>query len=100
MDAAVTIDQTASDRAASDRAAALALAALGWTVADPARARRLIDITGLAPADLRARAGEPVVLAAVLAFLESHEPDLIACADAIDSDPGVLVAAQRVLERQ
>jgi hypothetical protein len=95
MDAAVTIDQ-----AASDRAAALALAALGWTVADPARARRLIDITGLAPADLRARAGEPVVLAAVLAFLESHEPDLIACADAIDSDPGALVAAQRVLERR
>lgn len=77
----------------------LALAALGWTVSDPARARRLLDITGLDPADLRARAADPAVLSAVLRFLESHEPDLIACAEAIGCDPAALIAAQAALDR-
>lgn len=76
----------------------LALAALGWTVSDPARANRLLDVTGLDPSDLRARAADPVVLGAVLGFLESYEPDLIACADAIGSDPAALVAAHAVLD--
>ena len=76
----------------------LALAALGWTVSDGNRAQRLLDVTGLTPADLRARAGEPVVLGAVLGFLEAHEPDLIACAEAIGTTPAVLVAAHAMLE--
>ncbi len=76
----------------------LALAALGWTVSDPARANRLLDLTGLAPADLRARAGEADVLAAVLGFLAAHEPDLVECAAAIDSTPAALVAAHARLE--
>jgi hypothetical protein len=76
----------------------LALAALGWTVSEPVRARRLLDVTGLAPDDLRARAADPAVLSAVLRFLESHEPDLIACAEAIGSDPAALVAAHRELD--
>lgn len=77
---------------------ALALAALGWTVSDGNRARRLLDMTGLTPADLRARAGEPSVLAAVLGFLEAYEPDLVACAEAIDTRPAALVAARARLE--
>jgi hypothetical protein len=77
----------------------LALAALGWTVSDPGRARRLLDVTGLDPADLRARAADAAVLSAVLRFLEAHEPDLIACAEAIGSDPAALVAAHRELDR-
>ena len=76
----------------------LALAALGWTVSEPARARRLLDVTGLDPDDLRARAAEPAVLGAVLGYLEAHEPDLIACADAIGSDPAALVAAHAALD--
>lgn len=76
----------------------LALAALGWTLSDPARARRLLDVTGLDPDALRTRVGEPALLGAVLAFLASHEPDLIACADAIGSDPAALIAAQAELE--
>lgn len=79
-------------------ATALALAALGWTVSDVSRAHRLLDMTGLTPADLRARAGEPSVLAAVLGFLEAYEPDLIACAEAIESQPAALVAARAKLE--
>lgn len=80
-------------------AEALALGALAWTLGDPARASRLLGVTGLDPADLRARAGAPEVLAAALGFLEAHEPDLIACAAAIDTTPAALVAARRRLER-
>lgn len=80
-------------------ASALALRALAWTLGDDARARRLLDTTGLEPAELRARAGEPAVLAAVLGFLEGHEPDLVACADAIGARPEELVTARADLER-
>jgi len=83
----------------NETAVALALGALGWTVTEPARAQRLLAVTGLEPSDLRARASEPEVLAAVLAFLEAHEPDLIACAEAIETVPADLVAARRLLER-
>jgi hypothetical protein len=48
---------------------------------------------------LRARAGEPALLAALLSFLEAYEPNLIACADALDTNPSQLVAARMVLER-
>jgi hypothetical protein len=78
---------------------ALALGALAWTLAEPDRAARLLALTGLAPVDLRARAGEPAVLAATLCFLENHEPDLVACATALDTTPAALTAARRRLEQ-
>jgi hypothetical protein len=78
---------------------ALALAALGWTLAEDERAQRLLAVTGLTGDDLRARLGEPSVLAAVLGFLEAHEPDLLSCAEAIGASPAELVAARRSLER-
>jgi len=78
---------------------ALALQALGWIAAEPDRLDRLLALTGLDPADLRARADEPALLAAVLAFLEANEPDLVACAEAIDTSPEALVAAREALER-
>ena len=78
---------------------ALALRALVWTLSEPDRAMRLISLTGLDPADLRARIGEPSVLAACLMFLEQHEPDLIACSTAIDCKPEALVSARHELER-
>ncbi len=79
-------------------ASELGLRALVWTLAEPARALRLIDLTGLSPQDLKARAGDPAVLAAVLGFLEGHEPDLIACAAQLGRPPELLVAARGVLE--
>lgn len=79
-------------------AEALALQALVWTLGDSARASRLLDLTGLDPAELRARAGEPSLLAATLGFLEAYEPDLIACADALEVEPSELVAARAALE--
>ena len=79
-------------------AAALALQALVWTLGEPDRAQRLIDVTGLDPDDLRARIGEPSVLSAVLGFLEGHEPDLIACAADLEIRPEALVAARDALD--
>jgi hypothetical protein len=81
-------------------AAALALHALAWTLGDSARASRLLGTTGLEAGELRARAGDPAVLAAALGFLEAHEPDLIACAEALDVKPSELVAARAALEIQ
>jgi hypothetical protein len=77
----------------------LALGALGWTLGDPQRAQRLLDLTGLSPDDLRHRAGEWSVLSAVLGFLEAYEPDLVACAETLGTKPESLVAARRELER-
>ena len=77
---------------------AIALSALGWTLADEGRAERLLALTGLAPDDLRARLGERSVLAAVLGFLEAHEPDLVAAAEALGVSPAGLVEARRRLE--
>ena len=78
---------------------ALALQALAFVLADQARAERLLALTGLGAAELRARAAEPALLAAVLGFLESHEPDLVAAAEALGVAPPVLVAARHSLER-
>jgi hypothetical protein len=77
---------------------ALALSALGWTLGDEGRAQRLLALTGLAPDDLRGRLGEPDLLAAVLRFLEAHEPDLLACAEALGVPATALVEARRRLE--
>ena len=77
---------------------AVALQALAVSLGDDARAERLLSLTGLTPDDLRSRATEPDVLVAVLRFLEDHEPDLIAVADAMDRKPQELVAARSALE--
>lgn len=78
---------------------ALALRALAATLAEGPRAQRLLATTGLDPAGLGSRLGDTALLAAVLRFLEAHEPDLVAVAAAIEVDPPMLVAARRSLER-
>jgi len=84
---------------ASGDAEALALAALAATLTDERRARRFLDLTGMDADALRAGAGDRSLLAGLLAFLEAHEPDLVAVAEAIDSKPESLIAARRELER-
>ena len=81
-------------------AEAIALGAIAVTLSDERRAQRFLDLTGLDAAELRQRAlaGDRGLLAATISFLESHEPDLIAVADAIGSTPARLVAARAVLE--
>ncbi len=77
---------------------ALALSALGWTLAEESRAQRLLALTGLTPDELRLRLSEASTLAAVLHFLEAHEPDLVACAEALGVSPAEWVEARKRLE--
>ena len=81
-----------------DQAVVTALTALAWTLGEPMRAQRLLDLTGLSPEDLRAGAGDRAVLAALLDFLAGHEPDLIACAEAIGIEPRDLIGARDSLQ--
>lgn len=76
----------------------VALQALAVSLQDENRSSRLLSLTGLTPDDLRERAAEPAVLVAVLRFLEDHEPDLLAVADALGVRPQELVAARNALE--
>lgn len=78
---------------------ALALGALGWTLSDDKRAARLLALTGVTPELLRERLEDRAFLAAVIAFLEAYEPDLVACADELGVAPARLVAARAGLER-
>jgi len=79
---------------------ALALAALAATLGDERRAHRFLDLTGIGTDELRQKAGEPALLAALVRFLEAHEPDLVAVAHAIGVGPEALVKARRALERE
>jgi sirohydrochlorin ferrochelatase len=80
-------------------AEALALAALAATLTDERRAWRFLDLTGLNADELRARAGDRGLLAALLAFLEAHEPDLVEVAQAIGIKPEKLISIRSELER-
>jgi hypothetical protein len=84
-------------RAPSPDATALLLGALAWICADDDRANRLLAVTGLDSGELRARATDPAVLVATGQFLADHEPDLIACARALDCLPLDIVEAVRRL---
>lgn len=77
---------------------ALALAALAATLGCDRRAQRFIDLTGIGTDELKRRAAEPEALAALLRFLEAHEPDLLAVSKEVGVDPSDLVVARRQLE--
>ena len=72
----------------------LALNALVWVLAEPDRADRFLELTGLEGHDIRGRITDPALLDGVLAFLEAHEPDLVACARALEVQPSILVSAR------
>lgn len=74
------------------------LAALAATLSDERRAQRLLDLTGIGTDELRARAADPVLLCALIDFLEAHEPDLIAVAEQAGVTPQTLIAARRALD--
>jgi hypothetical protein len=78
---------------------ALALAALTATLTDDRRARRFLDLTGIGTDALRRRAGEASLLAALIRFLEAHEPDLLSVAEQIGVKPAALTEARVELER-
>ena len=79
-------------------AEALALAALAATLTDERRAERFLALTGLSPDGIRLRLTDPTLLAACIAFLEAHEPDLLAVAGDIGVGPEDLLRARAELE--
>lgn len=93
-------DTIRTDTRVTDDSATLALLALGWLLGDAERASRLLALTGLTAEDLRQGAENPGVLAEFIRYLEGHEADLIAAADAVGTSPVRLVNARIELERQ
>jgi hypothetical protein len=79
-------------------AGTLALQALAAAMANQRLAERFLSLSGIDAPELRHRAANPHFQAAFLSFLEAHEPDLIAIADAVGVEPSELVEARRSLE--
>ena len=79
--------------------AALALRALAATLGNQRLAERFLSLSGIDPPELRHRAADADVLAALLRFLEAHEPDLVAIAEQLAVKPEALVAARHQLEQ-
>ena len=85
--------------AATNDPTALALRALAATLGDQRLAERFLSLSGIDPPDLRQRASDSDVLAALLRFLEANEPDLVAIADELQVKPAALVTARHELEQ-
>jgi hypothetical protein len=81
-----------------DGAATLALQALAHIMSDDKLRDRFIDLSGVTPDDLRNGLENEAVLAAILAFLAWHEPDLVACAAALGQTPDLLMTAAHLLQ--
>jgi hypothetical protein len=77
---------------------ATALLALAMAISDERRAKRFLDLTGIGTDELRERAADPDLLAALIRLLEAHEPDLLAVAETMNVKPETLVRARRELE--
>ena len=73
-----------------DAAETLGLEALVEIASDPDRLGRFLDLTGLSPAELRARAADPQTLAAVLDFVMSSEEHAAAFCAARQLKPDAL----------
>lgn len=78
-------------------AIALALQVVGWIVSDPARAERMLALTGLDPETLRASLTQTATLRAMVDFLLNHEPDLLGCAEDLGVEPAAIAEARKAL---
>jgi len=85
------------DKEIGDTPEVLALKALAHVAGHDDLGPRFLALTGLDSDNLRAQAGEPMMLAAVLDFLAAHEADLISTAAALGTTPERLAAAARAL---
>lgn len=70
-----------------DQAEAIALDALGYIIQNETQRARFLDLTGIAPSDLRAGLSDPAFLIAVIEFLLGHEPSLLEFCAAQEIDP-------------
>jgi hypothetical protein len=82
-----------------DRQAAedIAVKALTLLTRDQERLARFLALTGLGPETIRAAAGSPGFLKAVLDHVAGHEDLLVGLADEMGTRPETIVEARRVL---
>lgn len=71
----------------------LGLQLLVHVVSDAELGARFLALTGLDADDLRARADDPGVLAALIDFVAARESDLVAAADALGVKPQAIIRA-------
>jgi len=79
------------------KAETLALKALAYLAQSDEELERFVAISGVTPANLRARAGEPEILAAVLDFVLADDGRVTGFCEAAEIDPRELHAARRAL---
>lgn len=84
-------------RVAAPDAEVLALRALAHIAGDERLLERFVALTGCGADDLRARAGEPAFLGAVLDFLLEDEPSVVAFAAAAGLAPEDVLRARAKL---
>lgn len=80
-----------------EAAEALGLKVLLFIVGEEARLERFLFETGLDPADLKARAGEPEMLAALMGHLLEDESQLLVFTSGERIDPAEVHAARAML---
>jgi hypothetical protein len=80
-----------------ESAETLALKGLAHVAADADSLARFLDLSGLGPEDLRARAGDPELLAAVMDFLLADDARLMAFCAAEGLTPVKAHAIRRAL---
>jgi len=83
-----------SDYPISDADETMALRLVGWIFSDAGRIDRMLGLTGLDAASLRAGLTDLTTLGALMDFVLDHEPDLLACAEALDVRPAEIAAAR------
>lgn len=77
-------------------ATAMAQQALVFLSQDEELLGRFLALSGVGPAEIRTRIGDPAFLAGILDFLLAHEPSVIAFAGWADIDP-ILPSQARAL---
>jgi hypothetical protein len=76
----------------------IAARALAFLASEPAQLSRFLALTGLEPADVRGRTGQPELLAAVLDHLAHDEPLLLVFAASVQLSPEDVGRALSVLQ--
>ncbi|PZU87548.1 MAG: DUF3572 domain-containing protein [Chelatococcus sp.] len=85
-------------RTTTEDAETLALRALAFLAAEPERLGPFLSATGLGPENLRAAAGEPGFLAAVLQHIGSSDSLLLEFAETMRLKPERIAEARRALD--
>ncbi len=96
---ALTTGFPTRDRMNAEGAERLAVAALSFLAEDPEALGDFLTATGLGPETLRAAAGEPGFLVAVLEYLMGDESLLLVFCERERLRPTLIAAARHALDR-